>query len=1401
MKRHLYLFSTMLILLSLLPYPPFAQPLSATALTQSSPESPESPARQSAPLAGPDLMVESIQFDPERPFTVGVNVDITPVIKNIGDEAAPGLRVNFYINPVDDPPTADTPETTQIVLGIPFAAGATNSSITRTDQPITEEDPQICVWVDPGNVIVEDDDENNLFCIKAPPAPPQTPDAYDTEDNIGDDDSCANATAVAADGVAQSHNLARTGGVADEDWIKFDAVSGVEYTIEAKPDGENGADADLYINLQPDCDLPSFGGVGAKAVFRAPESKTYYVLTGHNDAEYGPNTDYTITVSGQTECKASFEPNNLCNIPAEFPLSTGSQTHSFCEESDEDWIRFEVKAGGQYKVSTENIGSNADAQLSIFASCDTSGLPGQSLEFTAPSAGYYYIKAENKEPALAGLGTEYKVNIDVLSDGCEEDIYEQDDNTASAQILSIDSNSQSHNICPKGDEDWVKIEATKGTTFTVETLDLAKDADSYLCIFDRSGNKLNCDRDNGAGPGSRVIMKNVSDDIFYARISDENSDVAGSTTEYKLRAYTSRTRIADSHEPDNTQEQAKEITTDGTAHVHNIHVADDTDWLKFTATADSYVIKTKQVGAEGDTELALFNGNGDLLEQNDDFTEDSSSQIGYEFTEAGQYFLRVRLYNPTNFGSGTEYEVTVEPGVVDDTPPIDQEPPGPPPATPPPPTGEIETLILVNAARLSTLYPDAPESDNVTTLLTKLDQLARHPKVNGEVIQLNRNAEVSEAYAAWTGTEEKYLSVESANLVTDSIRRLIMSYLADHGGVKYVVLVGDDRALPLRRVIDATPQQPEETYTRVNVNHPTGAAIRGNYFLTDDFFVDKEPVPHKGREVYVPDLAIGRLIEKPSDMNNLIDIFLAEPVTEVNDVFVSGYDFVQDSASLDCTNWRRALGNDTKVTCVIGENWSKSDLLDNQTSTDPVFAIQSINGHADHDREGVPGNDKVLATEINDAVFALPGGLVYSLACHGGLNVPSENETLTVDLAESFVRKGSNYIGNSGYGWGYRGAIGLSEQVIQLFTTRLVEGGPMGEALASAKREYYRVTQVRTGYDEKVMQQFVFYGLPMFETIGGGSLSGDPFAGLVDDTFNDSPGSLGPEQPITKTISFDFSQAPLPLSTSEETTEGDTFGSYPTLAGYSYAEPSQPVQPLYFKDVTVATNEIRSVVVRRVDINNDVATNFDPVVATPDNEFITPTEAEIAPLGSVADTETESAWYPATIVDVQSLNGESTLATRLGQFNPATNEQRTFDNLEVDVYYSLSSDLQKPDFTLIDGLVTPDCGTDAKQREVTVKVGVQDSSGIEEVTLQYVVDGQQATGSLESVNMTYDASAQKWVGKYAGNCNSRFQISAMDKAFNRAFDNKKGERYAPVPARLDSLAPVGGEIYLPLVQN
>jgi len=336
--------------------------------------------------------------------------------------------------------------------------------------------------------------------------------------------------------VPQTHNLVRTNNKNDADWIKFDAQSGVKYTIKGTPDDAKGEDLKLSVSLWPDCETPSFG-VGAEVNFTAPSSQTYYILVEDIQETYGQKNEYTLAVTAQAGCAEKFEPNNECSLPVDFAFSTGAegtQNHSFCEDGDEDWIRLETQAGAEYMVTAEkSAGSNADPQLSIFTSCDTSNLPSQEARFTAPTSGYYYIKTENKAQSASNVNMDYDVKIEILAQGCDRDVYEQagpggDDKRGDAQLLQIDSSAQSRNICPKRDQDWVQIEATKGDTFTVETYELAQDSDTYLCLYDRSGNKLSCDRDSGAGLGSRVTIQ-ADDDIYYARVTDEDEEIATST--------------------------------------------------------------------------------------------------------------------------------------------------------------------------------------------------------------------------------------------------------------------------------------------------------------------------------------------------------------------------------------------------------------------------------------------------------------------------------------------------------------------------------------------------------------------------------------------------------------------------------------------------------------------------------------------------------------------------------------------------------------------------------------------------------------------------------------------------------------------------------------------------------
>jgi hypothetical protein len=229
----------------------------------------------------PDLTITSLTFNPTNPGA-GDTADITVVVKNQGDVPAGGFRVHLYVEAADDPPNPNTPHTATTFFGLGLASGQT-ITWTRTSHTFTQDNPKVYGWVDRDNQVSEGDETNNLY----PPPPAVGPDAYE------EDDVCADANDIATDGSEQTHNLYRDPD-ADADWVKFVAAGNLIYVIEAIADG---ADADLSLSIYPNCDSGGSLGGGSRLEFLASQNSTYYVKVEHNQADYGPHTDYRLAVS------------------------------------------------------------------------------------------------------------------------------------------------------------------------------------------------------------------------------------------------------------------------------------------------------------------------------------------------------------------------------------------------------------------------------------------------------------------------------------------------------------------------------------------------------------------------------------------------------------------------------------------------------------------------------------------------------------------------------------------------------------------------------------------------------------------------------------------------------------------------------------------------------------------------------------------------------------------------------------------------------------------------------------------------------------------------------------------------------------------------------------------------
>ena len=386
------------------------------------------------------------------------------------------------------------------------------------------------------------------------------------------------------------------------------------------------------------------------------------------------------------------------------------------------------------------------------------------------------------------------------------------------------------------------------------------------------------------------------------------------------------------------------------------------------------------------------------------------------------------------------------------------------------PPEEFRTLILYNGERLTRLF--GPEA--TYPLHGQLLELAAEDRVRGLLVPLELDAAVASAYDAWDAhpAEASY-----ANAVTAAIRQAILGYLKTYPQVTYLVLVGDDRVIPFRRVLDTTPT-PESHYTDVLTSTTVGAALAADMTLTDNYYADLEFTPLDGHDLYLPDLAAGRLVETPAEIQGQIEAFLAYGPRWADEALVTGsIDYVLDLATSICSLLEE--GSLTVDCSLVGLTWSL-DAFRQRLLSDGHDLI-SLNMGGNHYSYDPPDGASLGSQELGASQTDLRGVLVYSMTSHAGLNVPAENPAGALDWPQAWGQEGTTYVASTGWTWGGAG-IFYAEALVRNLTRELTRESAsyVGVALKRAKHTYYeRLHEPPTAYDEKTLLEFTLYGLPM----------------------------------------------------------------------------------------------------------------------------------------------------------------------------------------------------------------------------------------------------------------------------------------------------------------------------------
>ncbi|MBI3957854.1 MAG: pre-peptidase C-terminal domain-containing protein, partial [Chloroflexi bacterium] len=1115
-------------------------------------------AAQAAPAVGPDLTVE-ISLDPPVPAD-GQEVKITFVVRNKGaSTTGSGFTAYLYVDPADRPPTLAT-------LGRPFgfatlAAGA--SAQAERTQTISGKgcNHVIYVWVDRDNQIAEDNEENNLialpFCV-----------GVECEVDSHENDNQCSAANWLLEGAAEARSFCHPTdrNLTDEDWIKFTALTEVTYTLATSNLGQHAAP---QIALRSACGGAEIASGLTTLAWQPPVAGVYYARIQNSDGLQGPLTAYSLTLTSATGLTDNFEPDDTCATAREIPTDGTKQSRLFQAPGDTDWLRFTTKAGESFAVVSSGTGTGVNPVITLYSSCNQARSSAsiaqntQRVEASSPGDQVYYARVANQNPNRFGSSATY--DMQVLASSCVSDDQEEDDSFAQARAIDVGGTAKTHNFCPAGDQDWVKFTVTSTQVYVLNTSNLGFASDTVLTLYDSQGNQLATNDDYDYVRASRIVFEPSTNGDYYAMVRHRNPEAAGPNTNYDLSIETGFCALdgGDGGNGDNGPADATFLAANSAPLPRNF-CADplsgalgDQDWLRFPATAGGvYRISTGSLGLNSDTVLRLYDRDGKtLLGTNDDNGAGRSATIVFTPTVSGDYFVQVTQFNSNVFGQESSYTVELQENIPPTPTPTATPTPSPTPTPTPLPTVDpsgVRTLILTNRQRLESLYGPI-ETGGV---MAKLFELADHEKVEGAVVLVENNAAVAAAYAAWTANANSLADNALANSVADAIRGLVLSLFANGPNIEYLVIAGDDRVIPFRRIGEGNLTQLESSYAQeLGSTSTVAAALAQDKILTDDYYTDKEPSQWKGNELYIPDYASSRLIETPTEIIGVIDTFLAGQETNLQKALVIGWDFVEDSANIISL----LTSNDTIATDkLLGNLWTDQHLRPWHLAANPRYDFQSINSHSTHTATLVPIGQDITAADIAAAVSDLSRAIIFAVGCHSGLNDPN-----TLDLPQAFLQKRANYVGNTGFGWGGGGVV-YSEAVMRNYARELLRDtrAAIGPALVAAKQKYYTSAFVFGAYDAKSLMQVTLYGLPMYEVTSGGTLAdGDPFPS-AEESFA-PPTSFGDLNVGT----FSYSLA----GNFGDNDSPDGHGSFNDLDGNVSFSAGTPIQPNYYADVTAPT--------------------------------------------------------------------------------------------------------------------------------------------------------------------------------------------------------------------------------------
>ena len=700
-----------------------------------------------------------------------------------------------------------------------------------------------------------------------------------------------------------------------------------------------------------------------------------------------------------------------------------------------------------------------------------------------------------------------------------------------------------------------------------------------------------------------------------------------------------------------------------------------------------------------------------------------------------------------------------------------------------PEAGSFSTVILTDSSRMEGTAAE------VSSLMSKLDELAARSEVGGVVVDLASDTAISTANAQ---ADANLQCPFAKNLVADAIRQVVDMYRSP--SLKYVVLAGGDNVIPFFRHPDEALLGPEQQYVPpVLDSSASQASLRLNYVLSQGDYGAKFSVSFGSDEIPIPDLAVGRLVETALEATNMIDAYLLTSggtVPTPTSSLVTGYDFLQDASDAIQGEFALGLGGGATTDTLIAPNnispedplsWDADDLANKFLNNDNDLVF--LSGHFSASSALAADYRTSLTTlDLLASPVDMTNSIIFSAGCHSGYNIVNEDGvpfvTFEPDWAQAFAQMGATFIGGTGYQYGDTEFLEYSERIYLEFARQLRAArelpdgrGPVsvGEALVASKQIYLANTPQMRGIHAKAFLEATLFGLPMISVDMPGERYTAPNPSPVvsiTTPASSNPGLTLGLRYADLTIAPNFVDHTLTLTDYDDSSTVEAF--YLSGSDGVVTNPSEPTLPLELRNVSVTGTVLRGVGFTGGSYTD--LQNILPLAGAPTTEirgvhapFVTSVFYPVRPWGvNYFDTLASSG------------NGVTQLAVTPAQFISVASDLekgilRKFNSMNFRLYYSSFTDSDEESgqsaLAAPPTIVSVSSTVNGPDTQFLAHVVDNPAAGIQEVWVTSTDISSPSSGTWQSINLVQSSEdSTLWEGALFGGvpANTRFIVQAAN---------------------------------------